>query len=80
MWVVCCLNLVKALVMLFIWLLRKWQDKKRVKLDEQVLYTFGDAIASFMRTPEEKTRNICLATRYDFLNKRTWCNRWVKEY
>lgn len=78
MWVVCCLNLVKALVMLFIWLLRKWQDDKREKLDEQVLYTLGDTIASFMRTPDEKTRNMCLATRYDFLNKRTWRSRFVK--
>ncbi|KAI3331160.1 hypothetical protein F4824DRAFT_476281 [Ustulina deusta] len=43
---------------------------------ETVLSTLGDAIASFMQEPDETTKNMCLATKYDFLQKRTfWSGR-----
>lgn len=79
MWVVCSLNLIKALVMLFIWAFRRWQAKALVDEKKEVLYTLGDAISSFMRVPDEKTQNMCLATKHDFTTKRTWRNRLVKE-
>jgi hypothetical protein len=77
--VVCILNLFKATTMLIIWWLRKWQEKKRDIAKEQVLYTLGDAIASFMRTPDPTTKDMGLATRDNFLRKRTWSSRLVKQ-
>lgn len=79
MWVICGLNFIKALVMLCIWILRRWQADARRLPDKEVLYTLGDAIASFMRTPDETTRDMCLATRDDFLSKRTRRNRFVRQ-
>ncbi|GAW21844.1 hypothetical protein ANO14919_113700 [Xylariales sp. No.14919] len=46
---------------------------------DTVLSTLGDAIASFMQEPDETTKNMCLATKYDFVQKRTWLNRRGKE-
>ncbi|KAI1370753.1 hypothetical protein F4677DRAFT_437391 [Hypoxylon crocopeplum] len=34
-------------------------------LKEMTLSTLGDAIASFMREPDEMTKNMCLSTKYD---------------
>ncbi|KAI0407008.1 hypothetical protein F4802DRAFT_612639 [Xylaria palmicola] len=46
---------------------------------EAVLSTLGDAISSFMRDPDETTRNMCLATKHDFLQKRPFLNRRRQE-
>lgn len=46
---------------------------------EAVLSTLGDAIASFMQEPDETTKNMCLATKYDFLQKRRFLGRGGKE-
>ena len=76
---ICVLNSMKAMVIVFIWGLRRWQDRAQRDLDQDVLYTLGDAVASFMRRPEQRTRNMCLATKYDFESKRAWKNRLVKK-
>jgi hypothetical protein len=60
--------------------LRQWQAKEQQASQKEVLYTLGDAIASFMREPDPTTENMCLATRDDFLSKRTWKNRLVKQH
>lgn len=44
-----------------------------------VLSTLGDAIASFMQEPDDTTKNMCLATKYDFLQKGISFNRQKKE-
>lgn len=47
---------------------------------EAVLSTLGDAIASFMQEPDETTRNMCLATKYDFLRKNAFlCRQEIQE-
>ncbi len=76
---VCLLNFTKAFVMLCIWLMRKWQSKEYRNPQKEVLYTLGDAIASFMREPDPTTANMSLATKYDFQSKRTLKNRLVKQ-
>lgn len=76
---VCVLNFVKALVMMFIWAWRKRQDPLHQDLLKEHIYTLGDAISSFMRTPEERTRDMCLATKHDFIHRRTWKNLFVKQ-
>ncbi|KAI0186899.1 hypothetical protein EV127DRAFT_410850 [Xylaria flabelliformis] len=44
---------------------------------ETPLSTLGDAIASFMREPDQTTKNMCLATKHDIVNglKRSSPNR-----
>ncbi|KAK1830203.1 hypothetical protein QBC39DRAFT_285692 [Podospora conica] len=77
---ICIMNFSKAFIMLAIWVLRRWQEPLRVKADPrdvEVLYTLGDAIASFMRFPDDTTRDMGLATKYDFLHRRTWRSRFV---
>jgi hypothetical protein len=76
---ICVLNFSKTVVMICIWAMRKWQSEKQRDPQKVVLYTLGDAISSFMRDPEETTRNMCLATRDDFRSRRTLKNRLVKE-
>ncbi|KAI0426759.1 hypothetical protein F5Y09DRAFT_50659 [Xylaria sp. FL1042] len=46
---------------------------------DTVLSTLGDAIGSFMQEPDETTKNMCLATKYDFLHKATFFSRLRKE-
>ncbi|KAI0966578.1 hypothetical protein F4678DRAFT_475868 [Xylaria arbuscula] len=46
---------------------------------EAVLSTLGDAIGSFMQDPDETTKNMCLATKYDFIPKKTILTRREKE-
>jgi hypothetical protein len=46
---------------------------------ETVLSTLGDAVASFMQEPDETTKNMCLAAKYDFLEKRRFWKRQEKE-
>lgn len=75
---ICILNLVKSCVMLFIWFLRIWQRKLKYDSDKEVLYTLGDAVSSFMRNPETKTKNMSLATKDDFIRRRTLKNRMIK--
>ncbi|KAI1334924.1 hypothetical protein F5Y15DRAFT_409374 [Xylariaceae sp. FL0016] len=79
MFTVIMLNSVKAMTMLCVWGMRRWQAPKRDLPQNQVLYTLGDAIASFMHRPDATTKDMGLATRRDFLAKRTWKNHWVKE-
>jgi hypothetical protein len=76
---ICVLNLSKTLVMICIWSMRKWQSKKQRDSQKVVLYTLGDAIASFMRDPDETTKSMCLATRDDFRSRRTLKNRLIRE-
>lgn len=78
MWIVCCFNFIKAAVMICVWVLRRWQDKAREDSQKEVLYTLGDAISSFMRNPERKTQDVCLATKGEFLSRRRWKDRMVK--
>jgi hypothetical protein len=76
---ICALNLSKTLVMICIWAMRKWQSEKQRDPQKVVLYTLGDAIASFMRDPDETTREMCLATKRDFRSRRTLKNRLIRE-
>ncbi|KAI1734061.1 hypothetical protein F4680DRAFT_471437 [Xylaria scruposa] len=46
---------------------------------EAVLSTLGDAISSFIQDPDENTKNMCLATKYDFLRKGKFPKKWTKE-
>ncbi len=71
MFIVCSLNFIKVAIMLCIWVLRRWQEEERQISQKQVLYTLGDAIASFMRIPDQTTEKMCLAGRDDFLSHRT---------
>ena len=79
MWVVCFLNFVKVVVMLSIWLLRRWQSQVQQSAQKEAIYTLGDAISSFMREPDETTKDMCLATKRDFVTRRKWKNRLMKE-
>lgn len=78
------LNFVKFLALFLIWQNRKIEDRRRKARREEefgdepghittprenTLSTLGDAIASFMREPDETTKNMCLATKYDIINK-----------
>lgn len=72
--VICIINTVKTIVMFSVWYLRLWDAHKRPMAhrdnEDAVLYTLGDAIASFMRDPDMTTVAMCLATRHDFRRKR----------
>ncbi|KAK6077801.1 hypothetical protein SCUP234_06559 [Seiridium cupressi] len=79
MFTACSLNFLKGGVMICVWVMRKWQNRDRQGLFEQeksqamrdqILYTLGDAIASFMRKPDLSTKDMCLASKEDFLWKR----------
>ncbi|KAI0472675.1 hypothetical protein GGR56DRAFT_651447 [Xylariaceae sp. FL0804] len=86
---VCVLNFVKLLVLVFVWIHRKTEVRRRRAEREEwdstadmqgapkedVLHTLGDAIASFMREPDETTRGLCLATKDDFVGKNGQRNR-----
>ncbi|KAK3339648.1 hypothetical protein B0T25DRAFT_523385 [Lasiosphaeria hispida] len=78
MFTVCFMNFIKASIMLSIWVLRRWQEPERFHDEKEVLYTLGDAIASFMRNPDNTTINMGLATKYDFLTTRTWRGKLIK--
>lgn len=72
--VICIINTVKTGVMFSVWYSRLRNEHKlpiahRSK-EETVLYTLGDAVASFMRGPDKTTMAMCLATRHDFRRKR----------
>ncbi|KAI1856560.1 hypothetical protein JX265_011519 [Neoarthrinium moseri] len=88
MFTICILNLIKASVMVCVWVMRRWQNRDRPgqtveerqqAMKDQILYTLGDAIASFMRRPDPTTENMCLAPKEDFLQHRTWANRLRKQ-
>lgn len=76
---VCILNFLKTAVMLATYSMRKFQWKIRKDSQKEVLYTLGDAVASFMRHPDPTTKDQCLATSADFRSKRTLKGRFVKE-
>lgn len=65
MWIVCSFNFVKFCVMFSVWFERRSQAKASKHWRAQVIYTLGDAIGSFMRHPEPRTKGMCLATRED---------------
>ncbi|KAJ3566646.1 hypothetical protein NPX13_g7059 [Xylaria arbuscula] len=47
---------------------------------DTILSTLGDAVASFMQDPDETTRDMCLATKYDFLQQgKGFFKNWRKE-
>ncbi|PFH60353.1 hypothetical protein XA68_11095 [Ophiocordyceps unilateralis] len=69
---ICTMNMVKVCVMLWSWWARSGKGPETG--DNQPLYTLGDAIASFMRRPDDMTANMCLATKDDFLRRRH--SRW----
>ncbi|KUJ12413.1 uncharacterized protein LY89DRAFT_722040 [Mollisia scopiformis] len=75
---VCILNLIKTSIMLVVWWLRKYQWTSRKDHEKHVLYTLGDAIQSFVRHPEPKTEDMCLAGKSDFIRRRTRKTRFVK--
>ncbi|KXX74328.1 hypothetical protein MMYC01_209950 [Madurella mycetomatis] len=56
-WVVTMLNLLKALLML----------TAALSTDTKPLLTVGDAVASFMRAPDESTRGLCLTSKNDIV-------------
>ncbi len=78
MFVVCILDLVKVLIMMCIWILRRWQEKERQMPQKQVLYTLGDAIATFTQEPDPTTKDMGRATKDDFISRRTWKSHLVK--
>ena len=71
---ICIINLIKTCVMFSVWWARlRGAPHGRISplfQESTVLYTLGDAIASFMQDPDETTKSMCLATRYDFRRKR----------
>ncbi|KAI1178695.1 hypothetical protein F4777DRAFT_536397 [Nemania sp. FL0916] len=94
--VVVFLNLLKLVVLFFVWMSRRRAEKRRKTKSEEwgareddeesilarreaVLSTLGDAIASFMQEPDETTKDMCLATKYDFLPKSSFPNHQRKE-
>ncbi|KAH9230485.1 hypothetical protein K456DRAFT_55561 [Colletotrichum gloeosporioides 23] len=79
MFTICIMNFIKAFIMICIWYLRKWQDRKQHRKAKEVLYTLGDAVASFMRDPCEQTKDLGLSTKSDFLTTRKWKDRLVKQ-
>jgi hypothetical protein len=76
---VCVINLVKTLVIFATWFLYVYQWKKQTAPQQEVLYTLGDAISSFMKNEDPTTQNMCLATKDDFVIKRTWKGHLVRE-
>ncbi|KAI0455296.1 hypothetical protein F5B21DRAFT_524017 [Xylaria acuta] len=86
LYAVCTLNFLKLLALVFVWVTRHKAEKRRRAKSEEwgaveeehilarketALSTLGDAIASFIQEPDEMTKNMCLATKYDFARKRT---------
>ncbi|KAJ2982676.1 hypothetical protein NUW58_g6394 [Xylaria curta] len=79
LYIVVALNFVKILIMLFVWGGMKTDERRRKALREAetedfikaprhvALSTLGDAIASFMREPDERTKDMCLATKDDIV-------------
>jgi hypothetical protein len=78
MYAVCTLNFVKMLTITCVWLLSCWRRRQAAGTEESLspeLCTLGDAIASFMRDPDPHTKDMGLATKYDFPTKKkegTW--------
>lgn len=78
MFTICTMNMIKAAIMLSIWALRIWQNPKKPDQAKDVLYTLGDAIASFMRRPCKETVGMGLTTKRDFLTTRTCKGNFVR--
>ncbi|KAM0798297.1 hypothetical protein BDR22DRAFT_823401 [Usnea florida] len=73
MLVICTINTVKTCVMFSVWYSRL-RDAQKIPIahrskEDAVLYTLGDAIASFMQDPDRTTMAMCPATRRDFKRK-----------
>ena len=71
--VVLVFNFVKIGCFVWTYLLFRHQTNDGVK---QVLFTAGDAIASYLREEDPETKGICLAEKSDFENG-LWDQRWV---
>lgn len=74
MLVICIINTIKTGVMFSVWYARL-RDAHRIPIaqrsnEDAVLYTLGDAVASFMQESDKTTMAMCLATRHDFRTKR----------
>lgn len=52
-------------------------DVKKQKPDDALLITAGDAIASFLETPDKETLGMSIVEKTDFQNG-IWDLRWVK--
>lgn len=78
MFTILMMNMIKAAIMLSIWALRRWQNPKKRDQAKEVLYTLGDAIASFMRVPCKETVGMGLTSKYDFLTTRTLKGHFVR--
>ncbi|KAI1325094.1 hypothetical protein F5Y16DRAFT_278388 [Xylariaceae sp. FL0255] len=91
LYIIIGLNILKTIILFCVWGLRRWQEQILEKQEaenaggpprapqNQVIYTLGDAISSFLREPAPETTNRCLATREEFLTKRTFKNHLIKE-
>ncbi|KAI5921707.1 hypothetical protein F4810DRAFT_677442 [Camillea tinctor] len=78
LYTVCVLNLTMGLTMGYVWIVMKRQNRTAEtniesegeepchNIEDVGLSTLGDAIASFMQRPDTTTKNMCLATKYDF--------------
>ncbi|KAK2597351.1 hypothetical protein QQS21_006048 [Conoideocrella luteorostrata] len=79
---VCLMNLAKLLIMLWAWFARRRETNSNKSANSnkpeslEILYTLGDAIASFMKVPDPTTRNMCLATKDDFLRTKPSLCSW----
>ncbi|KAI0378510.1 hypothetical protein F5Y04DRAFT_272481 [Hypomontagnella monticulosa] len=83
MYTVCVFNFVIGSTMVSVWVYRRrmkrgeniWTQRQDVDHGSDPscvgLSTLGDAIASFMRYPDNTTANMCLATKHDFESKGT---------
>ncbi|GKT41615.1 uncharacterized protein ColSpa_01796 [Colletotrichum spaethianum] len=77
MFTIILMNLIKVLIMISIWIMRKRQKHGQDKAKE-VISTLGDAISSFMREPCKQTVGMGLMTKYDFLTTRKFKDWFVR--
>ncbi|KAK0670153.1 hypothetical protein QBC41DRAFT_273392 [Cercophora samala] len=75
--VICLMNVVRIAIMISMWI---FQGNRSDSQEQQtaILCTLGDAIASFMRNPDSTTVDMGLATKEDFLPKRTWYGKVIR--
>ncbi|KAK6860389.1 hypothetical protein PG995_004025 [Apiospora arundinis] len=79
---VCILNLFKAGILFYTWRThgrrlntQPSDTSDTTGMDDQALSTLGDAIASFMRHPDETTKDRCLASSDHFIFRRSMWGR-----
>jgi hypothetical protein len=71
--IICVINFIKAFIMFVTWVMRtyQWEQPSNTDDDSEVIYTLGDAISSFMRKEDPHTKGMCLATRDDFVTRKS---------